>query len=104
VRAHPPDDGPGEIIGTVAEERLPFRLPSLAISPDGLSLATLLVDGATTNIWRLLAAGGVMTRITDFGDRDVLIVRNVSWSRDSQHIYAAIAERQADVVLLDGLI
>jgi len=28
----------------------------------------------------------------------------VSWSRDSQHIYAAVSERQTDVVLLAGLI
>ena len=30
--------------------------------------------------------------------------RNVSWSHDSRHIYAAVAERQTDVVLLAGLL
>jgi hypothetical protein len=49
-------------------------------------------------------AGGALSPITDFGDRCVLIVRNVSWSPDSRHIYAAVAERQTDVVLLAGLI
>jgi hypothetical protein len=45
-----------------------------------------------------------MAKVTDFGDRCILIVRSVSWSRDSQHIYAAVAERQTDVVLVDGLV
>ena len=49
-------------------------------------------------------AGGAMSRITDFGDQCTLIVRSVSWSLDSRHIYAAIAERQTDIVLLAGLI
>jgi hypothetical protein len=34
----------------------------------------------------------------------VTMTRSVSWSRDSQHIYAAVAENRADVVLLDGLL
>jgi hypothetical protein len=45
-----------------------------------------------------------MTPVTDFGDRTVLIARSFSWSRDSRHIYAAVAETQTDVVLLDGLL
>ena len=45
-----------------------------------------------------------MSPVTDFGDRSIMIVRSVSWSRDSQHIYAAVAETQTDVVLLAGLI
>jgi Tol biopolymer transport system component len=87
-----------------AGERLPTRIPNIAVSPDGQHLATLLIDGATTNIWTIPTAGGALRPITDFGDRCVLIVRNVSWSHDSRHIYAAVAERQTDVVLLDGLI
>jgi eukaryotic-like serine/threonine-protein kinase len=103
VRASPVD-GPGETIARVAGERLPARLPNIAISPDGEHLALLLIDGATTNIWKLPTAGGAMSQITDFGDRSILIARNVSWSRDGQHIYAAVAERQTDIVLLAGLI
>jgi hypothetical protein len=45
-----------------------------------------------------------MRPVTDFGDRSVLIARNVSWSADSQQIYAAVAKIRADVVLLNGLI
>jgi len=63
-----------------------------------------LIDGATTNIWLLPTGGGPMAPITDFGDRSVTIARSVSWSRDSQHIYAAVAETQTDVVLLAGLL
>jgi len=59
---------------------------------------------ATTNIWTLPTTGGAMSRVTDFGERSILMVRSVSWSHDSQHIYAAVAERQTDVVLLAGLI
>jgi serine/threonine protein kinase/WD40 repeat protein len=103
IRAHPPE-APGEVIARVPLERLPSRLPNICISPDGECLAVLLVDGATTNIWTLPTAGGAMSRITDFGDRSILMVRSVSWSRDGQHIYAAVAERQTDVVLLAGLI
>jgi hypothetical protein len=33
-----------------------------------------------------------------------VIVRSVSWSADSQHLYAAVAEIETDVVLFDGLI
>jgi Tol biopolymer transport system component len=103
VRVHPVD-GPDETMARVAGERLPMRVPNLAVSPDGQHLATLLVDGATTNIWTMPTTGGALRPITDFGDRYILIVRNVSWSPDSRHIYAAVAERQTDVVLLDGLI
>ena len=45
----------------VAGERLPARLPNISISPDGQHLATLLIDGATTNIWTLPTAGGPMS-------------------------------------------
>ena len=103
IRACPPD-GPGDVIATLAHERLPVRIPNMCISPDGAQLAVLLLDGATTNIWTLPTSGGAMSRVTDFGERSILIVRSVSWSRDSQHIYAAVSERQTDVVLLAGLI
>src|SRR4029453_6831356 len=103
IRARP-FDGPGETVARVAGERVPARVPNIALSPDGEHLAVLLIDGATTNIWRLPACGGAMSPITDYGDRCTLIARNVSGSRDSRHIYAAVAERQTDVVLLAGLI
>jgi hypothetical protein len=45
-----------------------------------------------------------MRPITDFGDRSVVIARRVSWSPDSKFIYAAVAETDGDIVLLDGLV
>jgi Tol biopolymer transport system component len=83
---------------------MPERLLTLTISPDGRYLATLLLDGATTNIWLLPTDGGQMKPVTDFGDRSVTMTRSVSWSRDSQQVYVAVAETQTDIVLLDGLL
>jgi eukaryotic-like serine/threonine-protein kinase len=103
VRATPPS-APSETIFRVAGERLPARHLSLSISPDGQSLATLLMDGATTNIWLVPTNDGPVRPVTDFGDRSVVIARSVAWSRDSRHIYAAVARTQTDIVLLDGLL
>jgi Tol biopolymer transport system component len=74
------------------------------LSPDDQSLAMPLIDGATTNLWVLPTTGGPMKRLTDFGDRSIMISRSVSWSADSRHLYAAVAEVETDVVLFDGLI
>ena len=63
-----------------------------------------LIDGATTNIWALPTAGGPMKKLTDFGHRSIAIMRSVSWSADSQFLYAAVAETETDVLLFDGLI
>jgi serine/threonine protein kinase/Tol biopolymer transport system component len=103
ARASPPD-GPCQTMARVAGARLAARVWGIALSPDGRHLGTPLIDGATTNLWILPTAGGPMSPVTDFGERSVMITRNVSWSRDSQHIYAAVAETQTDVVLLDGLL
>jgi hypothetical protein len=45
-----------------------------------------------------------MRRLTDFADRSVVIARRVSWSRDSKSLYAAVADVDADVVMMDGLL
>ena len=74
-----------------------------AISPDGQWLATSLIDGSTTNLWVLPSSGGPLKPLTDFGDRQTLIARAVSWSADGQSVYAALAELQTDIVLIDGL-
>jgi hypothetical protein len=103
IRASPPS-ARSETIARVAGEKLPARNQSLVMSPDGRQMATLLIDGATTNIWLLPTGGGPMTPVTDFGDRFVMIVRSISWSQDSRHVYAAVAENQTDVILLNGLL
>ena len=45
-----------------------------------------------------------LTPGTDFGDRATVIARRVSWAPDGQHLYAAVADIDADIVLLDGLV
>ena len=42
--------------------------------------------------------------LTDFGDRSAVISRSVSWSADSRHLYAAVADTETDIVLFDGLL
>jgi len=49
-------------------------------------------------------SGGPPRQVTDFGDRAMLIARWVSWSPDGEYLFAAVAETDVDVVLLDGLI
>jgi len=67
-------------------------------------LAVPLVDGVSSNVWVLPTSGGPMKPVTDFGDRCTLIARSVSWSADSQFLFAAAADAETDIVLFDGLI
>ena len=98
--------GPSSVMARVSSERVPIgrHLFQPFLSPDGKWLAAPLTDGATSNIWVLPTSGGPMRPITDFGDRPIMIARSVSWSADSLSVYAAVAEIESDVVLLDGLI
>jgi Tol biopolymer transport system component len=99
-------DGPSHEIGRIAASRVPVSvvLLQLFVSPDGERLAVPLADGATTNLWALPTSGGPMQQLTDFGDRCNVIARSVSWSADSQYLFAAVAETETDVVLFNGLI
>jgi serine/threonine protein kinase len=99
------DDGSAASLARIPGTRIPV-LPMLfqpQLSPDAIRLAVPLIDGATTNIWSILADGGPLRPLTDFGSRSILIARSISWAHDSQSIYAAIAEIETDVVLFDGL-
>ena len=93
-------------IGRIAASRVPVsvRIIQLFLSPDGQWLALPLVDGATSNVWALPTSRGPMKQLTDFGSRSNVIARSVSWSADSQHIFAAVSENETDIVLLDGLV
>jgi Tol biopolymer transport system component len=100
------ESGKYEVLARIAGGRAPdspFNL-QMVLSPDRRWLAAPLNDGGTTNLWLLPAAGGDMRQVTDFGTRPVEIVRRVSWSPDSKYLYAAVAERDADIVMLDGLL
>jgi serine/threonine protein kinase/Tol biopolymer transport system component len=104
-RAHP-ENGPSEVLARVAGSRVPVARRSLnpVLSPDGRWLTFPLTDGGTTNIFGLPTNGEPMRRFTDFGDRSVMIARRVSWSPDNQFLYAAVADTDADIVLLTDLL
>jgi Tol biopolymer transport system component len=103
-----PEDAAAETIVRITGNRVPGApgppVGHATMSPDGRWLATSLVDGATTNLWALPASGGPLKPLTDFGDRQTLITRGVSWSPDSRSVYAAVADVQTDIILIDGLI
>jgi WD40-like Beta Propeller Repeat len=106
IRRAPIGDETSEPMARIAASRVPVSplLLQVFLSPDGQWLAMPLIDGATTNLWVLPTAVGPMKQLTDFGDRSILISRSVSWSADSQYLYAAVAEVETDVLLFDGLI
>ena len=104
-----PEGAPLEVLVRLVGERFEvgatgWAVPFIELSPDGQWLVTSLVDGDTANLWALPTAGGPMQPLTDFGDRSVALHRSVSWSADSRHIYAAVAENDTDIVSIDGLI
>jgi Tol biopolymer transport system component len=103
ARCSPPDSA-GERLARVAGQRMPARIGTFVMAPDGRHLATTLIDGGTSNVWLLPTDGGPMKVVTDFGERTVVIARGVSWSADSQFLYAAVNEIRTDIVLLDGLL
>ena len=106
IRRARPETGPAELLARVAGSRVPVsrRLFTPVLSPDNKWLAMPLADGGTSNLWVLPTNGEPMHALTDFGDRSVVIARRVSWSPDSKYLYAAVADTDADVILLDGVL
>jgi eukaryotic-like serine/threonine-protein kinase len=98
--------GETTVIARIDSTRLPGSPGFIhgQLSRDGRWIAIPLIDGATSDVWILPTSGGPMQRVTDFGDRSTLIIRQVAWSPDGRFIYAAVAETTTDVVLLDGLL
>jgi len=102
-----PEDGPAQVLASIASSRVPLarRLHvHVTVSPDGRWLAVPLVDSTTANIWLIPSDGGPMRAVTNFDDRSVFIARSVSWSPDSRHVYAAVADTDADIILLEGIL
>jgi len=99
--------GPSETLAEIALSRVPLA-PRIhlhpSLSPDGKWLAAPLIDSTSVNIWLIPTDGEAMRPITDFGERSVFIARWVSWSPDSRYVYAAVAENETDIVLLDGIL
>jgi serine/threonine protein kinase len=105
IRAATPENGPSRAIARVPASRVPsWQIVNPALSPNGEWLAMPLTDGVSTNVWALSTRTGTWRQVTDFGDRATFIVRRVSWSSDGGSILAAVAEGDADVVLLRGVI
>jgi Tol biopolymer transport system component len=104
IRRAEPEDAPSDILARLISSRVRPLMFVPSLSPDGRWLALPLVDGSTTNLWVLPTSGGPMRPVTDFAERSVLITRRASWSGDSRFLYAAVAEINSDVVLLEGLL
>jgi Tol biopolymer transport system component len=106
VRRARPEGGAGQPLARIAGARVPTDPLNLhtIVSPDGKWLAMPLTDGGTSNLWLLPSEGGAMRPVTDFGTRPLVIARRISWSPDGRFLYAAVADTDADIVLLDGMI
>ena len=102
-KAKPENDEKAVLVTRYPLSRVPLWPTGIALSPDGHSIAVPLKDNGTTNIWTISTSTGSYRQITDFGRRPTLIARQVSWSRDGKFIFAAVAESDADMVLLDGI-
>jgi Tol biopolymer transport system component len=100
----PVDTGDPEPLVTNLESRIPMRPHHYQLSPDDRWLATPLEDRGTTNLWLVSTEDGSLRRVTDFGRRPTMIGRQVSWSGDGRHLFAAVAEMDADIVLLEGVL
>ena len=105
IRRAAPEDGPSELVGRIAGNRLPFSSLYVhpALSKDGRWLAQGLTDGATTELWVLSTEDGSWRQVTEFGE-PTFILRQVSWSPDGQYLYAAVSKNNGDVVIFDGLV
>ena len=104
IRSATPEDAPFRVLARIPASRVPiWQIVSPALSPDGKWMAQALTDGLTTNVWALSTTTGEWRQITDFGDRATFIARRVSWSSDGRSIFAAVAEGDSNIVLLEGL-
>jgi Tol biopolymer transport system component len=102
-KAKPEDDERAVLVTRYPVSRVPLFPSGFALSPDGRWIAVPLKDNGTTNIWAIPTDGGPYRQLTDFGRRPILIARQVSWSKDGTFIFAAVAESDADIVLLEGI-
>ncbi len=101
-----PETGPSTVLARISSARVPFdpKLMTPTLAPDGSALAMPLDDLGTSNVWILPTDGGPLRQITDFGTRATLIVRQIAWSSDSRALFAAVADTEADIVLIDHVV
>ena len=105
VQKAPAESGPATTLTRIPGARVAVDPNNVhpILSPDNKWLVQALIDAATTNLWLINTVDGAMHPVTDFGDRPTVIARRVSWARDSKSIYAAVADIDADVVLLKNV-
>jgi Tol biopolymer transport system component len=104
LQAANPEAGPGRLLAIIPGRRMPrlyFWQPVL--SPDGQWLLLALVDDSTTNLFGLSTTTGELRQLTDFQGRPTVIVRRASWAPDGRSVFAAVGERDADIVVFEGL-
>ena len=102
------DSGPARLLAKIPGARVPVAhgwTVTPVVSKDGKALALLLRDNSgNINVWSLPTQGGDLRQLTDFGQRRTIIARRVSWSSDSGSIFAAVAEGDSDIVLMEGVL
>jgi Tol biopolymer transport system component len=105
LRVASPEDGPSSVIARVSGSRVPATAINFHAfpSPDGKWLAMPLIDGSTTNLWAVSTDRGEWRKLTDFGQRNVIIARRIAWSADGRHVFASVSDVDSDIVLLAGL-
>jgi eukaryotic-like serine/threonine-protein kinase len=104
VRAASPETGPSRLVARIPDQRMrSVDSWQPVVSPDGQWLLLALVDGVTSNLWALSTTTGAMRQLTDFQGRHTMIVRRACWAADGRSVFAAIGERDADIVMLEGL-
>ena len=104
IRKAQPENEASQPFAYIAPSRIPLVPQGYVLSPDDRWLAMPLTDAGTTNIWAFPTDGDPARQLTDFGQRPILIARQVSWSPDGKFVYAAVVETDADIVLLDGML
>jgi Tol biopolymer transport system component len=104
VRAANPESDAGRLLARIPGRRMPrLYLWQPVLSPDGQWLLLALVDAPTTNLFGLSTTTGELRQLTDFQGRPTIIVRRASWAPDGRSVFAAIGERDADIVVIEGL-
>ena len=102
VRRARPENGAFTALARVVSTNVPYdaKLFAPTLSPDERWLTFALTEHGTSDLWLLPTDGRPLRRVTDFGDRTTLIVRRVAWAPDSKSLYAAVAETDADIVMI----
>jgi Tol biopolymer transport system component len=101
-RVSPVESGTPEPFFSIDPSRIPLWPHMYALSPDDRWLAAPFRERGTTDLFLISTEDGSLRQVTDFQGRATTIGRQVSWSSDGKHVFAALMESDADIVLLEG--